>query len=113
MPRHNQGYLSMSPNLPPLHDHAFMKLIRKRCEDMSRSMEEISGELGCTADELCRWIMAYREPKKRPSQDTTKYGPPIAVSGAAIKSHRHLAQQYEVWKRQHDGVIATREAQNG
>ena len=100
------------PNLPPLHDHAFYKLVQKRCEDMSRSMDEIAGELGCTADELCRWIMAYREPKKHRSVDTTKYGPAIAFDGRSIRTHGDLSQEaarFKAWKRQHDGAKAARE----
>jgi hypothetical protein len=104
--------MSEYPCLPPITDHAFMRLVRKRCEDMSRSMAEIASELGCDVDDLCRWIMTYREPKKHRSVDTSKRGPAIAFDGRSITSHNdlsHEAARFKAWKRQHDGAARARE----
>lgn len=95
--------MSENPCLPPITDHAFMRLVKKRCEDMSRSMAEIAAELGCDVDDLCRWIMAYREPRVRPAKNNSKYGPPIRTA-----EFGHGAAAFKAWKRQHDGVKATR-----
>lgn len=97
------------PNLPPITDHAFMRLVRKRCEDMSRSMAEIATELGCDVDDLCRWIMAYREPQ-RPKPYVNKYGPAISFDGRTIASNGDLsneAARFKAWKRSHEGAVTT------
>jgi transposase-like protein len=103
--------MSEYPCLPPITDHAFMRLVRERCKNMDRSMAEIAEELGCNVDDLVRWIMAYREPKKHRSVDTTKYGPAIAFDGRAIRTNADLsseAARFKAWKRQHDGAKAAR-----
>lgn len=100
--------MSEYPCLPPITDHAFMRLIRKRCEDMSKSMAEIAEELGCDVDDLCRWVMAYKAPKKHTSRDTTKYGPPIEAGGFPVRSHAAMARGFEEWRRAKEGAAATR-----
>lgn len=94
-------------NLPPLTDHAFMRLVRKRCEDMSRSMAEIAGELGCTPDELCRWIMAYREPRKDKPLPVVE---PITYAGHRLNDLEDFdrARRFEAWRRQQAGAAETR-----
>lgn len=93
-------------NLPPITDHAFMRLVRKRCEDMSRSMAEIAEELGCTPDELCRWIMAYRQPKNRPyiSRDSI----PIYHVGSQAADPGMNARRFAAWRKAQMGAAETR-----
>lgn len=64
--------------LPRLSDHDFARMLRAKCEDYSLSMAEIAAELGCTPQELCNWIFAYKEPKPHKTVDNSKYGPAIA-----------------------------------
>lgn len=93
------------PNLPPITDHAFMREVRRQCENMSKSMEQIATDLGCNVDDLVRWIMLYREPRNktaRPSDFYSKSGPPIAFDGRAIRTDADLskeAQRFENWRR--------------
>lgn len=106
MPGHSHQRGSMS-NLPPLTDHAFMRLVRKRCEDMSRSMAEIAAELGCTPDELCRWIMAYREPRKDKAYVNRDSGPIFAVGSMAADPGTN-ARRFSAWRKAQAGAAATR-----
>lgn len=91
--------------LPPLTDHAFMRLVRKRCEDYSRSMAEIAMELGCTPDELCRWIMAYREP--RPAKPVAPVAP-ITFEGRPLRNmdEYDAASRFAAWRRSRKGAKA-------
>lgn len=99
--------MSEYPCLPPITDHAFMRLVRERCKNMDRSMAEIAEELGCNVDDLCRWIMAYKAPKPHKSVDNSKYGPAIAVDGNQIRSHRVMARQFEAWRKSQAGASST------
>lgn len=66
-------------SLPPITDHAFWRLVRERYDaNADRSTPEIAAEIGCTAEELVRWVLAYKGPKKSKSVDNSKYGPAIA-----------------------------------
>ena len=96
----------MSSNLPPFNDRAFMRLVSKRCEDMSRSMAEIAAELGCTPDELCRWIMSYREPKAKPYFNRDSI-PVFEVSkqGDGIDTN---ARRFAAWRKAQRGAAETR-----
>lgn len=99
----------MSDTLPPITDHAFARLIKARCEDMSRSMAEIAAEVGATPDELCRWIMRYQEPK--PSQPVKRGGPAIAAPDTVVRDRWSMsqnAQRMAAWRKQHEGAAATR-----
>lgn len=93
-------------NLPPITDHAFMRLVSKRCEDMSRSMAEIAAELGCSPDELCRWIMSYRQPKAKPYFNRDSI-PTFEVSKQA-GSDTNDARRFAAWRKQHAGAAETR-----
>jgi hypothetical protein len=101
------------PNLPPITDHAFMREVRRHCEDMSRSMEQIAADLGCDVDHLVRWIMLYREPRNktaRPLDYYKKDGPPITFDGRAIRTDSDLysaAQRFKNWQRSHSGAAKT------
>ena len=54
---HNDKDFPFEPN-----DHALWRLLRKRFA-ATVPMSAVALELGVTADALCRWIMAYREPR--------------------------------------------------
>lgn len=98
-------------NLPPITDHAFMREIRRHVA-MPKPMSQIAADLGVDVDDLCAWIMAYREPKKHKPVDNSKYGPAIAFDGRPIRADCDLtqeAQRFKAWKRQHDGAKAARE----
>lgn len=93
-------------NLPPITDHAFMRLVSKRCEDMSRSMAEIAAELGCTPDELCRWIMSYRQPKAKPyfSRDSIQTFE-MPQKSLALDTN---ARRFAAWRKAQAGAAETR-----
>lgn len=91
--------------LPPISDHAFWRLVRERYDsNPDRSTPEIAAELGCTAEELVRWVLAYKGPAKRKSVDNSKFGPPLTFDGRAIHSDADLAQRFKNWRRQHVGA---------
>lgn len=92
-------------SLPPITDHAFMRLVRKRCEDMSLSMAEIAAELGCDVDELCRWIMAYKAPRKGKPY-LNRYSAPV-VSRTSANPRRNAAD-FVAWRKATEGAAATR-----
>lgn len=93
------------PNLPPINDYLFMREVRRQCEDMSKSMEQIATDLGCDVDDLVRWVMLYREPRNksaRPLDYYKKDGPPITFDGRAVRTDSDLskeAQRFENWRR--------------
>lgn len=94
-------------SLPPITDHAFMRLVSKRCEDMSRSMAEIAAELGCSPDELCRWIMSYRQPKAKPYFNRESI-PVFEVSKQGDGADTNDARRFAAWRKQKAGAAATR-----
>lgn len=92
-------------------DHELMRLIRNRV-DKGIPMTQIAAEIGVEVDDLCDFIMAYKEPRKR-KVDTTKAGPPITLNDKPIRDHwgmSQAAQRFANWKRQHDGAVAARRA---
>ena len=97
-------------NLPPLTDHAFWRMLRVQC-NTTKPMSRIAAELGVDVDDLCAWIMAYREPRKA-KEYQAKYGPPIGAPKRPGNSWTPAAQslRHNAWQRQHDGAAAARKA---
>lgn len=85
--------------LPPITDHAFAQLVKRRCEDMSRSMAEIAAELGSTPDELCRWIMAYKEPRRNKPYVNRQSPAQITTT-----PHSADAKRFANWRKQREGA---------
>lgn len=101
----------MSPDLPPISDHGFMRIIREQVA-LPKPMSQIAMDLGVEVDDLCEWIMKYKEPKPHKPVDNTKYGAAIAFDGRVIRDASDLAHEaarFKAWKRQHDGAKAARE----
>jgi hypothetical protein len=94
--------------LPPLTDHAFMRMLRIQC-NTTKPMTRIAAELGVDVDDLCAWIMAYKEPRKaRPYEN--KGAGPIGEPKRPGNSWSPAAQarRQAAWLRQRDGAAATR-----
>lgn len=97
-----------SKNLPEITDHAFMRMLREQCAT-PKPMSRIAIELGVDVDDLCAWILAYKEPKRKPY--VNRMSEPVTYAGMAIRSdddYRRAAARFAAWKRQHDGVVETR-----
>lgn len=93
-----------SKNLPPLSDHAFMRTIRQQVAT-PKPMSRIALELGVDVDDLCAWIMAYKEPKRKPY--VNRMSEPVTYAGRAIRSdddYRKAAARYAAWKRAKEGA---------
>lgn len=100
----------MTPNLPPLTDHAFMREIRRLVKaEPPKPMTRIAADLGVDVDDLCAWIMAYKEPKRKAY--VNRMSEPVTYAGRSIRSdddYRKAAAKFAAWKRQHDGAAETR-----
>jgi hypothetical protein len=72
----------------------------------------IADELGVTVDELCRWFIAYKEPRKAKAYQSPRFPAlpepkqPIRDPWADSEERRRQA----IWKRQHEAARAAREA---
>lgn len=90
-------------------EREMMSLIRRRV-DAGYPMTQIAHELGEDVDDLCAWIMAYKDP--RPNTSIKRDGPPIALRDATVKrypwSASQNAQRFANWKRAHEGAKAAR-----
>lgn len=94
-------------NLPPITDHAFARMVEKRFQDMSRSSEEIAAEIGCTADELCRWFLAYRKPRQKRAAPSIE---PVTYAGQPLRDMDAYdqARKFASWRKAQEGAAATR-----
>jgi hypothetical protein len=93
-------------------DHELMRLIRARVnQNPPIPMSQIAAELGVDIDELCAFIMAYKEPRQRKAFDNRSYGPPIArVTPGNVDhwSQPEQAQRFLNWRRARDGAAQAR-----
>lgn len=97
-------------NLPPLSDHAFMRLLRVQVHT-TKPMSQIASELGVDLDDLMLWIMDYKDPKKTAYQN--KGAAPIGRTQRAGGNGWSLAEQsrrQSAWERQHAGAAEARKA---
>ena len=95
--------------LPPPTDHAFMKIVREKVNKCpGLSMAEIAAELGCEVDDLCRWVMNYKPPRRQRMVDTTRYGPPIGNQSPT--SSTNDARRFAAWRKAAEGAKAARAA---
>lgn len=88
--------------------HELMRLIRKRVEQQ-KPMTQIASELGVDVDDLCDFIMKYKEPRR--SKYVRKADPPIASAGKPIRNHWEMseeAQRFSTWKRQREAAAEAR-----
>ena len=84
--------------------HDLMRLIRKRVE-AGYPMTMIAAELGYDVDDICAWIMAYREPKRHRYVNRAS---PADLHQPARTVEQREAAKFAAWKRQHDGAARTR-----
>jgi hypothetical protein len=83
-------------------NHELMKMVRQRVkQDPPIPMTQIARELGFDVDDLCAWIVAYREPR-RPKAYLRRDGPPIAALNPADK------QRLANWQRQREAAAEAR-----
>lgn len=97
-------------NLPPLSDHAFMRLLRVQVHT-TKPMSQIASELGVALPDLLQWIEDYREPKRTTYQN--KGAAPIGKTQRAGGNGWSLAEQARrqtMWERQHAGAAEARKA---
>jgi len=97
-----------SKNLPEITDHAFMRMLREQCAT-TKPMSRIALELGVDVDDLCAWIMEYREPHK-PKAYLHRDGPPITYGDKTVTSHYSMSkagQRFANWRKAQEGAKAT------
>lgn len=76
------------------------------------TMSHIARELGLHVDDLCAWIMAYREPRPTKGEQRKKPGPPMLLagtSGGQVWSQSRQARAFAAWRKQHDGAVRARQ----
>lgn len=110
----NTSMLTANPwegkNLPPLSDHAFMRLLRVQVHT-TKPMSQIASELGVDLDDLMAWVMAYKDPKK--AIYLNKGADPIGKTQRAGGNGWSLAEQsrrQSAWERQRAGAAEARKA---
>lgn len=82
-------------------EHELMRLIRRRVAQQL-PMSQIAAELGRDIDDLCAFIMAYREPKRQP------YVNRMSAPGWRQEDDGQDRQRLANWKRAHDGAVKAR-----
>lgn len=103
-PNHWEG-----KNLPPLSDHAFMRLLRVQVHT-TKPMSQIASDLGVDLDDLMLWIMEYKDPRKKEYQN--KGAGPIGEPkrpGNGWSPAEHVRRQ-TAWEREQAGVAEARKA---
>lgn len=87
-----------------------MRLIRRRVE-AGYPMSGIARELGEDVDELCAWIMAYKEP--RPNRYVNRQSPAqvVTLPKSVERDWDSEVEKFKAWKRARDGAAATRARQ--
>lgn len=89
-------------------NHELWRLVQKRVAEPI-PMTQIAAELGFDVDELCAWIMAYREPKRR--KYVGRDGPAITWRDVPIRDNHDMSaagQRFANWKRAHDAAAEAR-----
>lgn len=92
------------------NDRRLMGFLRDRVA-ADAPMTTIAAELGVGVDDLCAWIMAYKEPRHR-YVDNSKGGAAILVSDGPVRDHWSLsesARRFEIWRKSHYGARAARQ----
>jgi len=101
------------PDHPELYptNHALWRLLRKRVLEPT-PMTQIAAELGFDVDDLCAWIMAYREPKRKPYVNRMSE-PQITWRGKSVGdlSVETNARRFENWRREHEAAAAARDVE--
>lgn len=87
-------------------DHELMRMIRKRV-NAGYPMTMIADELGQSVDELCAWIMEYKEPRRERYVNRQSPAQIITLPGTVERDWHREAERFKAWKRQHDGAAAT------
>jgi len=99
-------------NLPPITEHAFMREIRKLVNATPpKPMTRIASDLGVDVDELCAWVMEYKEPKRKAYQH--RDGMPLPEQSLPQREHWGLsgdAQRLANWRRQKEAAAAARKS---
>lgn len=85
-----------------------MRLIRNRV-DAGKPMSMIAAELGEDVDELCAWIMAYKEPRRDRYVNRMSPAQVVSLPKAVERDWNEQVAKFRAWKRQHDGAVRTRE----
>lgn len=84
-----------------------MRLIRSRF-DAGYTMTMIADEIGESVDELCKWIMDYKEPRRRDYVSRTAPAQIVTTMPAGLaKDWEREVERFKAWKRQRDGATAT------
>ncbi len=94
-------------NLPPITDHAFMRMLRDQCRT-TKPMSRIAAELGVDVDDLCAWIMEYAPPKRQKPY-VNRQSPPLAYADPD-RSHWSAttnAQRFMNWQKAQKGAAET------
>lgn len=84
-------------------DHELWALVRKRVAQ-GMVMTGIADELGLSVDELCAWIMAYREPRPARVRNTKANGPAVSPHYSLSKDAQRMAN----WRRSQAAAIVAR-----
>lgn len=98
-------------NLPPLSDHAFMRLLRVQVHT-TKPMSQIASELGVDLDDLMLWIMDYTAKPKKQKPYVNRQSPPLAYADPD-RSHwsaPQTAQRFANWRKAQEGARAALEA---
>lgn len=100
-------------NLPPLSDHAFMRLLRVQVHT-TKPLARIALELGVDLSDLMNWIDQYKDPPKLKRDAplvNAKYGPPIGQPKRATGwSLAEQSRRQSAWERQRAGAAEARKA---
>lgn len=99
----------LRPDNHELFDHVRLRILSK---DPVFTMDQIAVEFGVSVDELCRWIMAYKEPRKAKAYQAPRFAPIGQPRKASAPSwvKDDDARRFIAWKRSRDGAKAAREA---
>jgi hypothetical protein len=75
------------------------------------SIQVVADEIGVSVDDLCRWVLAYKEPRKKKAYQSPRFpaiAPPkhrISDPWADDENRRRQA----MWRKQHAGATAALE----
>ena len=96
-------------------NHALFDKVRDRLN--ARPIEPIdiiARDIGVTVDDLCRWFIAYKAPRKPKAYQSPNFpaiGQPKVANGPSWTQDDN-SRRFLAWKRAKDGAKAAREASN-
>lgn len=88
-------------------DHERMRLIRARV-NAGKPMSAIAAEIGEDLDDLVKWIMTYKEPKRKPYVNRSTE--PVYVSNEVYRPDTFNSRRFAAWRKAKEGAAAARKA---